>query len=98
MTTLLVCIFYELLNVRIVTEDVFNHPDRSNEIYLRGVLQARRFMLDFVKENFTGNPKLRTQMFMFIFKTIVPQVELVCVSVSCANVRTLPVAVQKLVS
>ena len=43
--------------MRVVADDAFNHPDRANEIYLWGVLQAHQVMLEFVKENFTGNPK-----------------------------------------
>ena len=49
-TTLLVCLFDEL-RARVVEEDVFNHPDRANKIYLWGVLQAHWVMLEFVKQN-----------------------------------------------
>ena len=31
-TTLLVCLFDELRAVRVVSEDLFNHPDRANEL------------------------------------------------------------------
>ena len=55
-------------------------------------------MLEFAKENFTGHPKLHPQMVMFILETMVPRVELEGVSAACANVSTLPVTVQKLVS
>ena len=48
-TTILVCLFGELRDVRVVAEDEDNHPDRANEIYLRGVLQAHRVVLEFVK-------------------------------------------------
>ena len=30
--------FDELRDVRVLVEDVFNHPDRSKELYLLGVL------------------------------------------------------------
>ena len=55
-------------------------------------------MLEFVKENFTGHPKFHPQIVMFISETMVPQVELEGFSAACANVRTLPVTVQKLAS
>ena len=72
MTTLLVCLFDEIHAVRVVAEDAFDHPDRANELYVWGVLQAHRVMLDFVKENFTGHPKFYPQMVIFILETIVP--------------------------
>ena len=98
MTTLLVFIFGELRSMRVVAEVFFNHTDRANELYLWGVLQAHQFMLDFVKENFTGHPKFHSQMVMFILETMVPWVELEIVSAACVNVSTLPVTVQKLAS
>ena len=81
-----------------MSEDAFKHPDRANELYLWGVLQAHRFMLDFVKENFTGHPKFHPYMVMFILETMVPQVELEGFPAACANVRTLSITVQKLTS
>ena len=48
-TTFLVCFFDELRAVRVVAEDVFNHPGISKKLYLWGVLQAHRVMLEFVK-------------------------------------------------
>ena len=72
-TTLLVCLFDELRVVRVVAEDAFNHPDIANKLYLWGVFQAHRVMLDFVKENFTGHPKFHPQMVMFILEKMVPQ-------------------------
>ena len=55
-------------------------------------------MLEFVRENFTGNPKFHPQMVMFILDTIVPRVEIEGVSEVCSNVSTLPVTVHKLAS
>ena len=55
-------------------------------------------MADFVKENFSGNPKFHPQMFMFILETMVPRAELEGVSVDCSNVSALPVTVQNLAS
>ena len=81
--------------MRVVAEDAFNHPDRANELYLWGVLQAHRVMLEFVKENFNGHPKFHTQTVTFILETMVPQVDLEGVSTACTNVSTLPVTVQK---
>ena len=98
MTTLLVCLFDKLGAVIVVTEDAFNHPGRSNKLYLWDVLQAHWVMLEFVKVNFTGNPKCHLQMVMFILETIFPQMELEGVSVACANVSTRPVTVKKLAS
>ena len=98
MKSLLVCLFDEIRAVRVVAEDAFNHPDRANKLYLWGILQAYRFMLDFVKENFTGNPKFHPQMVMFILETMVSHVELEGVSMACENVSTLPVIFQKLAS
>ena len=62
MTTPLVCIFDELCAVGLVAEEALNHPDRPTELYLWGVLQDHRVMLDFLKEKFTGHPKLHPQM------------------------------------
>ena len=53
-------------------------------------------MLEFVKEKFTGHPKVHLQMVMFILETMVPRLEVEGVSAACANARTLPVTVQKL--
>ena len=94
--TLSMCLFYELRAMRVVTEDTFNHPDRSNEIYLWGVLQAHLVMLEFVKENFTGHPKLHPQVVMFILDTMVPWVDIEGFSAACANLGTIPMTVQKL--
>ena len=55
-------------------------------------------MAEFYKENFTGYPKFHPHVVMFILETIVPRVELEGVSAACANIITLPVSVQKLVS
>ena len=55
-------------------------------------------MLDFVKENFTGHPKFHPQMVMFILKTMVSRVDLEGVSVTCENVSSLSVTLQKLAS
>ena len=55
-------------------------------------------MLEFLKENFTGHPKLLPQMVMFILDTMVPRVKLEGVSTACENVSTLNVNVQKLAS
>ena len=98
MTTLLVCLFDELCAMIIVEEDAFNHTDRSNELYFWGVLQANRVMLEFVKENFTGNSKFHPQMVIFILATLIPRVDLEGFSAACANVITLPVTVQKIAS
>ena len=98
MTTFLVCFFDELRYVRVVEEDAFNHPGRANELYLWGVFQDHRVMLDFVKENYTGHPKFHPQMVMFILETMVPWVELEGVYAACANFITLSVTVQKLAS
>ena len=98
MTTLLVCLFDELRAARAVAEDEFNHPDIANELYLWGVLQAHRIMLELINENFTGHHKFHPQMVMFILETMVPQVELESVYAACENVRTLPVTVQEIVS
>ena len=97
-TTLLVYIFGELCDFRVVAEDVFNHPDRSKELYLWVVLQSHRIMAEFLKENFTGHPKFHTQMVIFILETMVPRVELEGVSTACANFSALSVNVQKLAS
>ena len=48
-TTIFVCLFDELLAVRLVVKDAFNYPGRANQLYLWGVLQAHRVMLEFVK-------------------------------------------------
>ena len=48
-TTLLVCLFDELRTLIVVAEDAFNHPDRFNKLYLWGVLQAHRVVLEFVR-------------------------------------------------
>ena len=56
----------------LVAEDAFNHPDRSNELYVWGVLQAYWIMEEFVKENFTGHPKLHPHISMFVLDTMVP--------------------------
>ena len=48
-TTIFVCLFDELLAVRVVVKDEFNYPDRANKLYLWGVLQAHRVMFEFVK-------------------------------------------------
>ena len=37
-TTILVCLSNELLDLRIVVEDAFNHPDKSNELYFWDIL------------------------------------------------------------
>ena len=76
MTTLLVCLFDELSAVILVLWDAFNDADRAKELYLWGVLQARRVMLYFVTENFTGHPKFHPQTVMFILEKMVPRVEL----------------------
>ena len=55
-------------------------------------------MVEFVKANFTGRPKLHTQMVMLILDMMVPQVEFEGVSATCANVSALPVTVQNLAS
>ena len=39
--------------MQVVAEDVFNHPDIANAIYLWEVLQAHRVMAEFVKGNLT---------------------------------------------
>ena len=98
MTTLLVRLFDELCSVMLVTEDAFNHHDRDKKINLWGVLKARRVMLDFKKENFTGHPKFHPQMAMFILDTMVSWVCIEGVSTACANFITLHVTVQKLAS
>ena len=82
--------------MRVVADDAFNHPDRANEIYLWGVLQAHQVMLEFVKEKFTGHPKFHPQIIVFILETMVPRVDLEGVSLACSNVRNLPMTVQKL--
>ena len=92
------CLFDELCAVLVVVEDTFNNPGISNELYLFCVLKSHRFMLEFVKENFTGHPKLNPQMVMFILEAMVPRVEVEGVSAACANVSTLHVTVQKLAS
>ena len=97
-TALLVCLFYELRAVRVVAEDEFNHPDRANKLYLWGVLQAHRVMEEFLKENFTGHPKIHTQMVMFILEKMVYRVDIEGVSAACDNVSALPVTVQNLAS
>ena len=53
-------------------------------------------MVDFEKENFTGNPKFHPQMVMFILEMMVYQMELEGVSADCENFSTLPVTFQKL--
>ena len=78
--------------------DIFNHPDRYKELYLWGILQDHRVMLEFVKEHFTGHPQFHIQMVMFILETMVPWVELESVYTAYENVSTLPVTVQKLAS
>ena len=55
-------------------------------------------MADFLRENFTGHPKLYPQMVMFILETMVPCVELEGVYADCDNVSALPVTVRNLVS
>ena len=65
MTTLLVCLFDELRYVRLVEEEAFNHYGRAKELYLWGVLQDHRVMEEFLRENFTGHPKLHPQMVVF---------------------------------
>ena len=55
-------------------------------------------MLEFLKENSTGNTKFHPKTVMFILETMVPRVELGGVSVACENVSTMPVTVQKLAS
>ena len=35
-TTLLVCLFDELCDMRVVVEDAFNHPGIANELYVWG--------------------------------------------------------------
>ena len=92
------CLVDELRAVKVVVEEAFNHPDRSNKLYLWDVLNAHRIMLYFVKENFTGNPIFHPQMVMFILEKMVPRVELEGVSEACVNVSTIPVTVQKLAS
>ena len=92
------CFFDELLAVRVVVGDIFNHPDRYKELYLWGILQDHRVMLEFVKEHFTGHPQFHIQMVMFILETMVPWVELESVYTAYENVSTLPVTVQKLAS
>ena len=82
--------------MRVVADDAFNHPDRANEIYLWGVLQAHQVMLEFVKEKFTGHPKFHPQIIVFILETMVPRVDLEGVSLACSNVSNLPMTVQKL--
>ena len=77
-------------------EDAFNHTNRSNEIYLWGVLQAHRVMAEFVKKNFTGHPKFHPQMVMFILDTMVPRLELERVSAACSNVSALHVTFHNL--
>ena len=62
--------------MRLVTENAFNYPDRTNEPYLWGVLQDHRVMAEFVKEHFNGHPKLHPLIFMFTLETMVPRVEL----------------------
>ena len=62
--------------MKVVTEDAFNHPDRVNELYLWGVLQAHQVMAKFLNGNFTGHPKFHTQMVVFKFDTMVPQVDI----------------------
>ena len=83
--------------MRVVAEYAFNHPDRDNELYLWGVLQDHRVMAEFVKEKFTGNTKFHPQMIMFVLKTMVPRVDLECVSAACTNVSTTPLIVRNLV-
>ena len=97
-TTLLVRLFDELCSVMLVTEDAFNHHDRDKKINLWGVLKARRVMLEFLKENFTRNPKFPTQMVIFVLDTMVSWVCIEGVSTACANFITLHVTVQKLAS
>ena len=98
MTTLLVCLSDELHAVQVVMYYAFNHPDRANEFYLWGVLQAHWFMVDFVKEKFTGNPKLHPHMVMFILDTMVPRVDLEDVSAICANISDLKLTVRNISS
>ena len=98
MTNLLVCLFYELRAVRAVAEDDFNHPDIANELYLWGVFQHYRFMLEFKKENFTGNPKFHPQIFISILETMVTRVDMEGVSTACANVIALPLIVINIAS
>ena len=81
-----------------MADDAFNHPDRSNEIYLWGLLQAHRVMADFVKENFTGHPKFHPQMVMFILETMVPWVEPEGVTSDCANISSQTVTIINLMS
>ena len=97
-TTILVCLFYELRAVIVVAEDAFNHPGRANKPYLWVLFQDNWVMLEILKENFAGHPKFHPQMFMFVLEAMVPRVELEGVSVACVNVSTLPVTFQKLAS
>ena len=55
-------------------------------------------MLEFVKENFIGRPKVNPYMIMFILETMVLWVELEGVSAAYATVSTMPVTVLNLVS
>ena len=77
-----------------MVEDSFNRPDRANELYLWGLLQARWVMAKFVKEKFAGNTKFQNPMFMLILYTMVPKVDIEGVYDSCANVSALPLTVQ----
>ena len=81
-----------------MAEDVSNHPDRDNKLYLWGVLQDHRFMEEVVKENFTGHPKLNPQMLMFILEVMAPRAEVEGVSAASAHVSAMPVTFQKLAS
>ena len=96
MTTILVCLFDELSAVQVVAEDAFNNTNIENELYLWGVFQDHQVMEEFVKENFTGNPKFHPQMVMFISEKMVPRVHLEGVFMVCANVSDLPVTVRNL--
>ena len=55
-------------------------------------------MAGFFKENFTGNPKFRPRVVMFVLEMMLPQVELEGVSAACDNVIALSVTVRNLVS
>ena len=63
-----------------------------------GVFQYHRVMAEFVKGNFSGNPKFHPHMFMFVLETIFPWVDLKGVSVACDNVSALPLTVINLAS
>ena len=58
--------------MQVMAEDIFNHPDRANELYLWEVLQAHQVMAEFVKGNFTGHPKFHPHMVMFVLEEMIP--------------------------